>query len=161
MAILENWPDSIHSPDIRPTFANHFPRTRYIRPTFANHFARTRQTRERQVWQLLHKFSEFGKFSECRLDRFIHKNIFLVFKTTYLACADIGRPTLPGLDTFARHSPTIFPGLYTFARHSPTISPDSIHSLTFDIRHLWEKRDSPRHIRASRRIWGEWPLLSK
>ena len=55
---------------------------------------------------------------------------------TYLACADIGRPTLPGLDTFARHSPTIFPGLDTFARHSPTISPDSIHSLTFDIRHL-------------------------
>jgi hypothetical protein len=64
---------------IRPTFANHFPRTRYIRPTFANHFARTRQTRERQVWQLLHEFSEFsefGEFSECRLDRFIHKNIF-------------------------------------------------------------------------------------
>jgi hypothetical protein len=43
---------------------------------------------------------------------------------------------LPGLDTFARHSPTIFPGLDTFARHSPTISPDSMHSLTFDIRHL-------------------------
>ncbi len=64
---------------IRPPFANPFPRTRYIRPTFANHFARTRQTCERQVWQLLHefsKFSEFGKFSECRLDRFIHKNIF-------------------------------------------------------------------------------------
>ena len=56
-----------------------FGRTRYIRPTFANHFARTRQTRERQVWQLLHEFSEFsefGEFSECRLDRFIHKNIF-------------------------------------------------------------------------------------
>ncbi len=64
---------------IRPTFANHFPRTRYIRPTFANHFARTRQTRERQVWKLLHEFSEFsefGDFSECRLDRFIHKKIF-------------------------------------------------------------------------------------
>ena len=44
-------------------------RTRYIRPKFANHFARTRQTRERQVWQLLHEFSEF---SECRLDRFMH-----------------------------------------------------------------------------------------
>jgi hypothetical protein len=60
---------------IRPTFANHFPRTRYIRPTFANHFARTRQTCERQVWQLLHEFSEFSKFckfSECRLDRFMH-----------------------------------------------------------------------------------------
>ncbi len=28
---------------------------------------------------------------------------------------------LAGLDTFARHSPTIFPGLNTFARHSPTI----------------------------------------
>jgi hypothetical protein len=64
---------------IRPTFANHFPRTRYIRPTFANHFAQTRQTCKRQVWQLLHEFSEFsefGEFSECRLDPFIHKNIF-------------------------------------------------------------------------------------
>ncbi len=43
--------------------------------TFANHFARTRQTRERQVWQLLHQFSElseFGEFSKCRLDRFMH-----------------------------------------------------------------------------------------
>ncbi len=57
---------------IHPTLANHFLRTRYIRPTFANHFARTCQTHERQVWQLLHKFSEFGEFSECRLDRFIH-----------------------------------------------------------------------------------------
>jgi hypothetical protein len=60
---------------IRPTFANQFPRTRYIRPTFANHFPRTRYIRERQVCQLLHKFSEFGEFgefSECRLDRFIH-----------------------------------------------------------------------------------------
>ncbi len=52
----------------------------------------------------------------------------------------------------------------TFARHSPTISPDSIHSLTFDICHFWEKCDSPRHIRTSNspfwRIWGEWPLLT-
>jgi hypothetical protein len=67
---------------IRPPFANPFPRTRYIRPTFANPFPRTRQTCERQVWQLLHEFSEFSEFgefsefSECRLDRFIHKNIF-------------------------------------------------------------------------------------
>ncbi len=74
---------------------------------------------------------------------------------TYLACADIGRPTLPRLDTFTRHSPTIFPGLDTFARHSPTISPDSIHSLTFDICHL-RASNSPFW-----RIWGEWPLLSR
>ncbi len=30
--------------------------------------------------------------------------------------ADIGHPTLPGLDTFARHSPTIFPGLARLAK---------------------------------------------
>jgi hypothetical protein len=30
---------------------------------------------------------------------------------------------LARLDTFARHSPTIFPGLDTFARHSPTTFP--------------------------------------
>ena len=64
---------------IRRHWPPYFARTRDIRPTFANHFARTRQARERQVWQLLHEFSEFsefGEFSECRLDRFIHKNIF-------------------------------------------------------------------------------------
>ena len=33
------WPDSIHSPDIRPTFANPFARTRYIRQTFASPFS--------------------------------------------------------------------------------------------------------------------------
>jgi hypothetical protein len=33
-------------------------------------------------------------------------------------------PTLlPGLDTFDRHSPTTFPGLDTFDRHSPTLFP--------------------------------------
>ncbi len=57
---------------------------------------------------------------------------------TYLACADMGRPTLPGLDTFARHSPTIFPGLDTFARHSPTLFPGLD---TFDTRYI--RRHSP------------------
>ncbi len=59
--------------------------------------------------------------------------MLFLHKTTYLACANICHPTLPRLNTFAQHSPTIFPGLDTFARHLPTISPDSIHSLTFDI----------------------------
>ena len=31
--------------------------------------------------------------------------------------------SLAGLDTFARHSPTLLPGLDTFARHSPTLFP--------------------------------------
>jgi hypothetical protein len=76
--------------------------------------------------------------------------MLFVHKTTYLACADICQPVLVGLDTFARNSPTTFPGLDTFARHLPTtfpglntfanicqpLSPDSIHSLTFDIRHF-------------------------
>jgi hypothetical protein len=63
---------------IRRHWPTYFARTRYIRPTFANHFARTRQTCKRQVWQLLHEFSEFSEFvevsefSECRLDRFMH-----------------------------------------------------------------------------------------
>jgi hypothetical protein len=90
--------------------------------------------------------------------------MLFVHKTTYLACANICQPVLVGLDTFARHWPTIFPGFDTFARHSPTISPDSIHLLTFNIRHFWEKCDSPWHIRTSNSpfwwIWGEWPLLS-
>jgi hypothetical protein len=41
--------------------------------------------------------------------------MLFVHKTTYLACADIRQPVLPGLDTFVdiRH-PTL-PGLDTFA----------------------------------------------
>ncbi len=42
-------------------------------------FARTCQTCERHVWQVLSgfsKFAQFGKYSECRLDHFIHiKNV--------------------------------------------------------------------------------------
>jgi hypothetical protein len=61
---------------IRRHWPPYFARTRYICPAFANHFPRTRYIRERQIWQLLHEFSEFGEFSECRLDRFIHiKNV--------------------------------------------------------------------------------------
>jgi hypothetical protein len=39
----------------------------------------------RQIWQVLSefgKFGKFGKFGEGRLDRFIHKNIFFVYKMT-------------------------------------------------------------------------------
>ncbi len=78
---------------IRPTFANYFPRTRYIRQTFASPFSGLdtfarhspdiRQpfspdsihSRKANLHQLS-EFSEFGEFSKCRLDRFIHKNIF-------------------------------------------------------------------------------------
>ena len=54
------------------TFARHSPTIFPGLDTFANHFARTCQTCERKVWQLLHEFSEFGEFSECRLDRLMH-----------------------------------------------------------------------------------------
>jgi hypothetical protein len=57
---------------IRRHWPPYFARTQYIRPTFANHFPRTRYIRERQIWRLLHEFSEFGEFGKCRLDRFIH-----------------------------------------------------------------------------------------
>ena len=54
---------------------SHVARTRQTRRHSLNHVARTRQTRERQVWQVLLEFSkvgEFGEFSECSLDHFIH-----------------------------------------------------------------------------------------
>ncbi len=41
-----------------------FARTRQTCWHLPNHFARTCQTRERQVWQVLHKFSEFGEFGK-------------------------------------------------------------------------------------------------
>ncbi len=50
-------------------------RTWQTRRHSPSHVARTRQTRERQVWQVLCKFSESsesGEFGECRLDRFMH-----------------------------------------------------------------------------------------
>ncbi len=39
----------------------------------------------RRIWQVLSEFGEFGKFGEFgegRLDCFIHKNIFFVYKMT-------------------------------------------------------------------------------
>ena len=35
-----------------------------------------------QIWRVLSQFGEFGEFGEGRLDRFIHKNIFFVYKMT-------------------------------------------------------------------------------
>ena len=49
--------------------------TRQTRRHSPSCVARTRQTRERQVWQVLRKFGEFGesgKFGQCRLDHFMH-----------------------------------------------------------------------------------------
>ncbi len=60
---------------IRPHSPTCFAFTRQARWRSLNHFARTRQTCERQVWRVLHEFSkfgEFGEFSKCRLDCFIH-----------------------------------------------------------------------------------------
>ncbi len=57
-------------------------RTRQTHWHSPSRVARTRQTCERQVWQVLCKFSESGKsgeFGECRLDRFMHIN--------YVICA--------------------------------------------------------------------------
>jgi len=53
-------PDSIHSPDIRQPFS---PDSIHSRKANLHEFSEFSE-------------SEFGEFSECRLDRFIHKNIF-------------------------------------------------------------------------------------
>ncbi len=98
------------------TFANHFPRTRYIRPTFANHFPRTRYIRERQIYTNLASLADLASVDWIVL---YIKISFFVYKTTYLACADIGRPTLPGLDTFDTRY---------IRRHSPKCDSHSTHS---------------------------------
>jgi hypothetical protein len=50
---------------------SHVTRTCQTRQHLPSSVAQTRQTRERRVWQVLREFGEFGKFSECRLDRLI------------------------------------------------------------------------------------------
>ncbi len=97
-----------------------FGRTRYIRRHSPNYFARTRQTRERQVWQLLHEFSEFGEFSECRLDRFIHIK-YVICALNDLSCLRRHSPTCFGRTRYIhRHSPTYFARTRYIRRHSPT-----------------------------------------
>ena len=85
-----------------------------------NHFARTRQTRERQVWQFLREFSKFGKFSECRLDRFIHLNMLFVHKTKFSCLHQHSSRGLASTRQTRRHSPTCFARTRQTRRHLPT-----------------------------------------
>jgi hypothetical protein len=57
----EVWPDSIHLPAIRQLLS---PDSIHLRKANLHEFSE------------FSEFSKFGEFSECRLDRFIHKNIF-------------------------------------------------------------------------------------
>ena len=65
MVIFENWPDSIHS----PTFANLFWSDSIHSPDICQPLSPDSIHLRKAN---LHEFSELGKFSECRLDRFIH-----------------------------------------------------------------------------------------
>ncbi len=76
------------SPDLA-TFAKQFCKYSPDSPTFAKSFCE--DSPDWRVWRVLRKF---GKFSECRLDCFIHEyiNMLFVHKTTYLimyACTNI------------------------------------------------------------------------
>jgi hypothetical protein len=68
-------PDSIHLPDIRQPFSPDSIHSPDIRQPLSPDLIHSRKAN-------LHEFSEFSEFSgfgefiECRLDRFIHKNIF-------------------------------------------------------------------------------------
>ncbi len=78
-AVFRNTRDSPNSPHSPSRFAstrqtrrhspNRLVRTRQTRQHSPSRVARTRQTCKRRVWRVLRKF---GKFGECRLDRFIH-----------------------------------------------------------------------------------------
>jgi hypothetical protein len=72
MAILENWPDSIHLPNIRQPFSPDSIHSPDIRQPLSPDSIHLRKANLHKF----SKFSEFGEFSECRLDRFTHKNIF-------------------------------------------------------------------------------------
>ncbi len=56
----------------------------------------------------------------CRI-RVLAKNLPVLVNSSTRQNGHFGK--LAGLDTFARHLPTIFPGLDTFARHWPTTFP--------------------------------------
>ncbi len=59
------WPDSIHSPAIRQLLSPDSIHLTDIRQPLSLDSIHSRKAN-------LHEFSEFGEFSECRLDRFIH-----------------------------------------------------------------------------------------
>ena len=61
MAILENWPDSIHSPDIRQPF----PRTRYIRSHSTFAIFEKNVTRLDTFARVIRHFGEFGASGHC------------------------------------------------------------------------------------------------
>jgi hypothetical protein len=75
MAILENWPDSIRSPDIRQPFSPDSIHSPDIRQPLSPDSIHSRKANLHEFSEFS-EFREFGEFSECRLDRFIHKNIF-------------------------------------------------------------------------------------
>jgi hypothetical protein len=71
MTLFENGSDSLNS----STFANQVCSDLPDSPTFTKPFCEDSPDCERQVLREFGKFGEFsesGKFSECRLDRFIH-----------------------------------------------------------------------------------------
>jgi hypothetical protein len=76
-----------------------FARTRQACRHSPTWFARTRQTCESQVLQVFRKIGELGKFSECRLDHFIH--------TKYVICA---------LNNLPYHAPTFAEAWQLLAR---------------------------------------------
>jgi hypothetical protein len=90
--------------------------------------------------------------------------MLFVYKTTYLACANIHQEAWQVL---ARLADIRQPGLLGLARLAD-IRQTGLLGLArlANIRQwpLLKKCDSPQHIRTSNervsQIWGEWPLLS-
>jgi hypothetical protein len=66
------WPDSIHSPAILQLLSPDSIHSTDIRQPLSPDSIHSRKANLHEFSE----FSEFGEFSECRLDRFIHKNIF-------------------------------------------------------------------------------------
>jgi hypothetical protein len=98
---------------------SHVARTRQTQRDSPSRVARTRQTCERRVWQVLHEFSESGKFGECRLDHFMHIKYVICAKNS-LSCA---------------LAPTFAKRLGQYSTDSPTFAKpccaDSLNSPTF------------------------------
>ncbi len=112
------------------------PSTRQTRRHSPNRLPRTRQTR---VLREFGKFVEFGEFGKCRVDRFIHKNMFLVHQMTYLI-------TYSHTSETCRHSPNSLPRTRQTRRHSPNHLPSTRQTRRHLPNRLPSTRQTCRHL---------------
>jgi hypothetical protein len=113
------------TPQTRQDSPSRVAQTPQTRRHLPSRVARTRQTCERQVWQVLHKFSksgESGEFGKCKVDNFMHIKYVICAKNDLSYHARLRQHSPRGLASTRqthRHSPTCFARTRQTCQHLP------------------------------------------